>query len=522
MFKQFIFILVFISQSAWALPSQYKSAADDLISVQNISVLPVADNLDGIYSRPIEESLIKTIDQDHHWQLTPLNAVGPIYSPEELESDPLQVKKISGATNTDALIATKITKGPAGISINMSMFLQKDGKLLFQEKQTQISAFEVKTIQSISTDMLKRLLQKMPYSAIIMSRQGPRVTLNLGTSDGVKINQEVNVAQVIELERHPMFHFLVGTKKQTLGKVKLLKVDKTLSFGAITTEIEKDAIQPGAKVIGFKPVQYSEAESGLLGKQNIKGLHTRADHKMSFGEKAIAWLPKRTPTFGRVGLHIGAGTFNGKLSQATPLEANTSIYPTLVFDGELWVTPKWSVHAKIKQGILSADNPVNTGPGDLSMSLSAYDFSLGYNFRLSQEVWGPQVVLQVGSTNYKLYVDDVPNGLTTLSYSGIKVGLSGSAPVTPDKKWSVGADFYWVINPKLTETPGTSGNSSSNSISLFGVSLGKKLGVNLQAIGRFNLEMYSSNFSGTGTRTTPATSASHKHASVTAGLNYFF
>ncbi|MCH2534638.1 MAG: porin family protein [Bdellovibrionales bacterium] len=507
---------------AFALPSEYKSPADELITVQKISVLPVADNLDGIYSRPVEEVLNEEIDKNHHWQLIPINAVGPIYSPEELEYDPMQVKKIAGSTNTDALIATKVTKGPSGISINMSMFLKQDGKLLFQEKRSKISAFEVRTIERIASEMLNLLLQRMPYSGLILSRQGPRVTLNLGTEDGIKINQVVNIAQVIELERHPKFHFLVGTKKQTLGKVKLLKVDKSLSFGAIITEIEETAIQPGAKVIGFKPVQYSEAESGLLGKQNTKGLHTRPDHKMSFGEKAIAWLPKRTPTFGRVGLHIGGSTFTGKLSQSTPLEADSSLYPVLAFDGEIWVTPKWSVHAKVKQGILSADNPSSSGPNDLSMSLSSYDFSLGYNFRLSQEVWGPQVILKVGSTNYKLYVDDVPNGLTTLSYSGIKIGLSGSAPVTPDQQWSVGADFYWVINPQLTETPGTSGNSADNSVSLFGINVGKKLGVNLQAIGKFNLEMYSTNFSGTGTRSTPATSASQRHASVTAGLNYFF
>lgn len=515
-------LTVFFPTLAFALPSEYKSPADELITVQKISVLPVADNLDGIYSRPVEEAITEVIDNNHRWQLMPLNAVGPIYSPEELESDPIQVKRISGATDTDALIATKVTKGPSGISINMSMFLKRDGKLLFQQKQSQITAFEVRTIKSVATEMLSILLQRMPYSGIILSRQGPRVTVNLGTNDGVKVNQTVNVAQIIELERHPKFHFLVSTKKQTLGKVKLLKVDKTLSFGAITTEIEENAIQPGAKVIGFKPVQYAEAESGLLGKQNTKGLHTRPDHKMSFGEKAIAWLPKRTPTFGRVGVHIGAGTFTGKLSQATPLEAESSIYPTLVFDGEIWVTPKWSVHANVKQGIMSVDNPASSGPSNLSMSLSTYDFSIGYNFRLSSEVWGPQVIFEVGSTNYKLYVDDVPTGLTTLSYSGIKLGLSGSAPITPDRQWSVGADFYWVINPKLTETPGSSGNSSSNSVSLFGINVGKKLGVNLQAIGRFNLEMYSTNFSGSGTRSTSATSASQRHASLTAGLNYFF
>lgn len=516
-----IFIFLF-PVTTFALPSEYKSPADELITVKNISVLPVADNLDGIYSRPVEEALTEVVDNNHHWQLIPINAVGPIYSPEELEYDPLQVKKIAGSTNTDALIATKVTKGPSGIKVNMSMFLKDDGKLLFQEKRTQITAFEVRRIKNIATDMLNLLLQRMPYSGLVMSRQGPRVTVNLGTQDGVKVNQVVNIAQIIELERHPKFHFLVGTKKQTLGKVKLLKVDKTLSFGAITTEIEENAIQPGAKVIGFKPVQYSEAESGLLGKQNTKGLHTRPDHKMSFGEKAIAWIPKRTPTFGRVGLHIGAGTFSGKLSQSTPLEADSSLYPVLNFDGEIWVTPKWSVHAKVKQGILSTDNPASTGPSDLSMSLSTYDFSLGYNFRLSQEVWGPQVILKVGSTNYKLYVDDVATGLTTLSYSGIKIGLSGSAPVTPDQEWSVGADFYWVLNPKLTETPGTSGNSSDNNVNLFGINVGKKLGVNLQAIGRFNMEIYSTNFSGTGTRTNTATSASQKHATVTAGLNYFF
>ena len=198
------------------------------------------------------------------------------------------------------------------------------------------------------------------------------------------------------------------------------------------------------------------------------------------------------------------------------------MYPSIDLDAELWLSSKYSMHAGLKQGIISASNPKSgTSPASLNMSLASYDLKFGYNFRLGADVWGPKVELLSGFSSYKLFVDDVTDGLTTLSYSGLNFGLAGSFPVSLDRSWSVGVLLNFFLSPRLVETPGTSGSSSKNSINQFSFDVRKRLGVNLQAIGSVDMELYSTSFSGTGTRAA-ATSSSHKHTTLYGGIAYLF
>lgn len=517
----FVFLL-FKSPIIYAQnPTAYSSPVDDLVTIKRISVLATSDNVSGIYARPIENHIKQFIDKNHHWQLVHSQSVGPIWTPEELEEDPERVKKMGMNVGADALIATRLVKGPGGITIRLSMFLAKDGKLFSFSEAKNIKKFEVEKLKFQIEELVTSLLKQVPYNGVILSRHGHRVTVNIGKRDGVTPNKVFTVIQVIKLVRHPKFNFLVKTEKEVLGKINLLKVEDTLSFGTIITEVEPGAILKDSKVVGLDFVNYNNDTLNLTDASD-NDLRGRPDNKIAFGKNAFKWLPKRPPTFGKVAARVGFGSYNGSLSQTQALEASSSFYPSLQMEGELWVTPKTTIHAGFRQGIISTDNPKSgSGISELSMSLSSFDFGVGYNFRISPDIWGPQFEIIAGMSSYRLYVDDVANGLTTMKYSGMKIGVSGSFPVSKDQSWSAGANLFMFINPTLSESPGTSGsdaNSSINTFSLFGA---KRLGVNLQAIAKLDIELYSTNFSGSGTRTA-ATSASQKHTTLSGGLAYYF
>src|SRR5688572_19520496 len=90
-------ILVSMSYRTFAQESggAFRSDVDDLLTVQRVSVLPFTDNLQGIYSRPLEAHLISAVDKMHRWDYVPANSSGPIMSPEELEGSVENVKKVS-------------------------------------------------------------------------------------------------------------------------------------------------------------------------------------------------------------------------------------------------------------------------------------------------------------------------------------------------------------------------------------------------------------------------------------------
>lgn len=500
----------------------YRSEIDELLTVRKIAVLPFSDNVNGIYSRPLETHIISTLKKNHRWDYVEANSVGPIATPDELESSTEMVKNMNSGLGADALLACRITKGPKGITIKLDLFLTKDGKLLAQSELQDLNRFELDEVKEKSSELLAQVTTKIPYNGVILSRQGNRVTVSIGKRDGIEPGQIVTVIQIIKATRHPKFNFLINTETEILGKVKLVKVDETLSFGQILNEKGKGTIQRMAKISGIEFVTYAGGNEWTAD-QGQDSLMERPDSLITFGKGAQEWIPKKPPTFGQVGARLGLGMYNGNMQLDNEnLDADNPYYPSISLEGELWITPKWTMHATIKQGIISIDNPKSgTGTSKLSQSLSSYDLLVGYTMRFGPSVWGPRVELLGGYSMYRLFVDDTKDtlgnhGLTTLQYNGLKLGLMGAYPVTNDLLWSAGAKLFFFWKPTVNESPISSGTKEAT-VNQFGFFAERKISENIKAQGSLDYELYSTEFSGG-----RASSASHTHTTLSAALFYMF
>jgi hypothetical protein len=505
--------------SSTAAHSQYKSEIDEMLTVRQITILPVFDNLEGIYSRPIEQHIIETVAIDHRFESLPSKMSGPILTPEDLEDDLSQAQKVAASMTSDAFLATRVSKGPRGINLKMGLFLTKDAKLLLRQELVDYKLADLNSLRQEVTELVRKLLSALPYDGMVLSREGTRVTVNLGRKDGVQNDQIVSVIQIIKANRHPKFNFLVSTEKEILGKIRLLKVEDTLSFGRIVSEKEINTIQVHSKISGLDEIVYPNSTQLGDTSETKDTLKERAEGPVAFGDSPSEWLPTRKPTFGQVGARFGFGTYSEKLSRsADSLEADAAFYPFIGIEGEVWLTPLWSMHAGIRQGIISTNNPVSgASPSELSHRVSSYDFLMGYNLRMGASLEAPKVELLGGFSTYEMYVDaSTPVGLTTKDYSGVKLGVSGNYPLQDNSPFQMGANLFFFFDADLNEDPAVSG-SSDNTITQFGVFMDRALRINLKA--RFNLdfELYSSNFSG-GT----ATSGSQKHTTISGGIYYMF
>jgi hypothetical protein len=517
-FFLFLTLVVFAFAARAEVTSGYKSDEDVQLTIRTLTLLPVFDNMRGIYARPVEADLTDKIKAGHRFEYVEAGTSGPVMTPDELEDDPTSVKNIFQGFAADAFVVTSIIKGPGGIAIKMDLFLKSDQQLLAQESINAIQRFDTEGVKKQSNDLLERLLKKIPYNGLILSRQGTRVTLNLGTKDGINVNQMVSVIQIIKSVRHPKFHFLVSTEKEVIGKVKVLKVDDTLSFGRIVTEKGAGSIQPNSKIATVEDVTYSNTDSLSDTQSGEDVMGEKPDAKINYGKNPVAWLPEHKPTFGVVGARIGVGQFqeNTDAGGTSTLSSYAAIYPSIALEGELWLTPAWSMHAQIRQGIITTSNPVPSGsPSTLSHRLSVYDFLFGYNMRLANSIAAPKVEVLFGYSSYELYVDQSnPVGLTTKTYSGPKFGVSGTYPLGPDSSYSLGANLDFMIKTSLSESPSISGSGSS-SATTFGAFVDKQLYVNLKARYQLDFEIYETSFDSGG-------SASQKHTTVSGGLYYLF
>lgn len=533
--QTFIALFVFICIGAPTLTrAQEQSAAyvnqtDDDLTIRRVAVWPATDNTDGIYARPTETQLIKLVRDSHRWDYVDSSAAGSIPSLIELEENPAQVKKLLAPVEVDAVIAAALSKGPDGLSLRIDLFMKKDGKLLAQEIVRDLRRFELAEVRDQINQLYRRLLTKIPYDGLILSRQGNRVTLNLGKSDGLVKDQTVTAVQIITVNRHPKFNFLISSDKEILGTIRVLKVDETLSFGAIVSEKERGAIRRLAKIAGVTAVNYGVPAN--LDEKNASDVSSRPDSNVAFGNTPREWLPVHPPTFGAVGAKLGLGSYSTSVSLNTgSLDAKTALYPSLNLWGELWLNPEWTIRADINQGIVNTPNPrPGSQPPELNHLMSRYSLEIDYNFLLRDDFFGPKLNLGVGFMTYRMYVDDsTPTGLTTLNYSGLLLGFGGSFPVTDDNLWYAGGRLNLFVFTSLNESPKTSGSSSKNSINDFSVFVERKIAENIRVTGGVEFSLFSTSFSGQGSRVDEngiaetASSVSQKHTMVTGGIVYMF
>jgi hypothetical protein len=503
--------------------STYHSEADDLITIDKVSYLNFLDNLNGIYARPLETHFAQVIGQMHRWGTTTPASTGGL-SLEELEEDSARVMEIGKAINADAFFAGKIIKGPKGIVMKLDFFLTKDGKLFLQSEIKDFQQFDVNILQEQMDTLLTQIVHKIPYSGRILSRETNRVTINVGTRDGVEKGRIISVIQIIKLNRHPRFGFLVSADKEIIGKVKVLKVDDTLSFGSIVMEKQRGALQKGSKLDALEFISYSVNDLSLApGEGDVEN---RGDSKIAFGNDAHAWKPQATASLGQVGAHFGISRMNESATVGTNgLQAGDAFAPIVSLDGELWLTSTWTIHALMQQGIISLSNPLSgSTPSRISAALSAYELLAGYRFRFGPSVWSPYAEPFLGYFTHKVYVDATsPTAFTTSQYSGLKFGIEGATPITEDYLWSVGGRIAFVFQPYLSESPVTSGSSSNNTVNQFGIWTSRKMTEHWRLQGDLTFELFSSNFSGTGSRTGgSASTSSERFFTLSGGMYYLF
>lgn len=527
----FVFLAPFNAKTQTLEQSaSYVSKVDESLTIRRVAVLPVTDNLQGIYARPIETQLQALIKNYHQWDLVDADVTGKPLTSSELEEKPAEVLKYIKDIDADAVIAANVQKSPLGVTIKLNLILKSDGKVLVQESLNDFPKFELPQIKEQTDVLFQKLVAKIPYNGLVLSRQQNTVTLNLGRKDGIGKDQTVTVIQIIKLNRHPKFNFLVSSEKEIIGKIKILKVEETLSFGAVVSEKERGAIKRFAKVSGLDFVEYTAPAE--LGSKAVS-LEDRADSKVTFGKNPGEWVPAQPPSFGQVGIKLGFGTYSNSVglisTDADPdpgtINATSAIYPSIAVFGEIWLNPTWIIRADVFQGLTSTKNNLSgSSPSEINHQISKYSLAVGYNFLLHDDFFGPKLQLRTGLSSYRSYVDDTtPRAFTTTNYSGLILGVHGSLPVSKDKRWSLGAGLNMTVMARLSETPESSGDSPKNTITDFNFYGEHRIRPNLNVTAGMDFWLYSSNLSGGGRANgDQATSMSQRHMILNAGIAYLF
>lgn len=499
------------------------SLVDQDMTIKHVVVVPISDNAKNIYAQYLNPFLRELVETDKQWQLYDLpNNIQA--TAVDIENSAELAQSIMQKTQTDAILTAHLVKGLKGIRAQLSLYVGESGQLLINEEIVDFQGFDIRDVKSQFAMMYENLRKKLPYRGLVLSRKNLEVTINLGAKHGLKVNDSVNVIQILRINRHPKFHFMISSEKEILGKIVLTKVDEYLSFGSITYERDNGVVQVGAKVQPIDFVKYPAPVVGENGKV-VENLGQRKDAPVAFGDNPSEWLPSNSPQFGKVQFLGGIGQYYQNLNLTTEGGVFTqTIAPHLKVRGELWLDPQWTLAAQIHQAVFTLPNPVSSStPALLNSSLSSYQFAADYGFLLSNDFFGPKLKLGAGFTSTSFSADDsTPIALTDMKYSSLMIRFDGSFPMQNDARILLGAHLDYYYNPTLSENYTSGSSNTSNTVSSFYFYGSFQQNQNFRWIGEIDFDQMSSKFNGTGERTDPATSIGHKLMTLMAGFEYLF
>lgn len=524
-------------------PVKYVSQIDQKVMIRTITLAPVYDNVNGIYAEPIQKLLIDLLQSDKIWGYSEFPDIGTKIFIEKFDSQPNDVLDVLTKTGAQGLLTAFIAKGPRGINTKLKLFTQDQGLILIEDSFQDVNTFEISKLREMFVTMYHNIKSRLPYRGYVLSRRGIDVTLNLGSMNGIKQGQELILAQILKLNRHPKLKLMIGAEKEIVAKLKVTKVEPYLSFAQIIFEKESGVVEPGTKVLPSDyiayPVPIINSEGVVIGDTPASPqgfvVPTEATTTPKTPEELNAELKDQKSRLLDRENSTGIFTAQGMITQynestqlvsgANPSSSN-SFAPGISLGLQMnFLKNLFFVDFNTQLNTFSGTNSLaGSAPNQLSFTLTRYMAAVGIDYMLEDDGGDDRIKL-TGSLGFSSFKTDVstssPTALTSTQTDGLILQVKAAMPLYAGSLVNVGAKVDLNLSPRFSETPVSSGSGkpSITSLGLFGI-FPYSDKINIRAdLGVTNISV---SFSGAATRSNPSASTSIQTLSEQVGIEYLF
>ncbi len=524
-------------------PVKYTSEIDEKIVLKTLTLAPVYDNLDGVYSQPIQKLLVDLLQSDKSWGYSEFPDLNKKIFIENFDTQANEVLNVLSKSKSQGLLTAFITKGPLGLTAKLKLFTQDQGLILIEESFQDIRTFEISKIREIFVNMYHDIKNKLPYRGYVLSRRGLDITLNLGSMNGIRLGQELSLAQIIKLNRHPKLKIIIGAEKEVIAKIKITQVESYLSFAQIIFEKETGVVAAGAKVLQTDFISYPLPllnGSGIVtgdqpAEAKVKPIPPvsevdpelpKIDRSLT-DEKANVLDRENSLRVFTAQLAVTQYKESSEFQSGSSASSSNNLAPGLNLGILINLMENIFVDFNTQMNFFSGDNSLaGSTPYHLSYSLSRYTGLIGYDYLLPDEdgIAANAIKLSVGLGFASIKTDvssTSPTALTSTQTDALDLQFKAAMPLGPDYPLTVGAKLDILLSPQFSESPVNSGNAkpSITSIGLFGFyPVTDKLRVRAD----INVLNISTLFNGTGTRNTPTRSTALQTLTELIGIEYLF
>ncbi|MBS1984014.1 MAG: hypothetical protein JST16_07555 [Bdellovibrionales bacterium] len=487
---------------------------DDLTTAQVLDVFVRRGRVRWVFQRGGRGQIVPVeIPRDFPWQSS------------------LSVKQLGLRYKVDGVVLLR----QKGMEIDLRWYGTADGEPLFFENVKLPAAGPRPEEENLRkkriSDWVEDIWLRIPGRGYVVKRDMTTLNIEGAAAAGVKVGDTLEIRRLEQARRHPLLKTLIGISSSMSGLATVTQVDEPFSTAKIDFESSADPIQEGDRydirpAAGTQPALPGAAPGAEAKTEQVKTADGRVimpllgdkkkksakdaeeeDENVSDDQEPASSPAKIIDVTGR--LTWSSLTHNETTSAGNPTMSGSGVGLDAVLRG--YITRTWVVdaHFGFSQVALS-DSSNLIGTDSLSAHVMNFRIAPAYRFIFLEDPNTPgEFSFSVGYQSFNFSVGQSDKALAPVSksYSGLDFGLQVRVPVV--EKFSVFGGVTRIVSLSLTESPKTTGAASTDdAFWSFEAGLAYQVQPDSFLTGGIQSMSSSSNFTGTGTRTTAALSNS--------------
>ncbi|MBN1114903.1 MAG: hypothetical protein JXA66_06145 [Oligoflexia bacterium] len=487
------------------------------LAIKKLYVL-LSDNTDGIYSGLIMQALKKYFKNNKRFELTgtEVSKTGiDLFSDEVIK----KVSHIGSVTNIDGVLHIRTLKNKNTMRLDGVIYIAKTAERYIQETGVIELGGEEKDLDNKVREFADRILLRLPYLALVTSRFDDKVTIDIGTKQGMREGISLPVYRIVRTVKHPYLGTILSVTRARIGTIKIMKADEWISFARVTEESKNWKVLDSHKIM-----RDSLTDNATIVLNEIKAEEPESFTKIS-GQPQKTSEPVQAETTGSETIlghvspvlrfmHIGYSVV-GSDNQVHKSTARFS--PGFGFDAELLLTRSWFVEMFFMYQIHTF-TPEGGVSSSFNSSFNDLYFVGGYKHYIDDVVVG----FKAGFKRASFFTDSAPADSihTNKRYRGFYTGIFADIPV--DNKVAVGFKGYLVFFNGLAEAPGTTASQYDNSIFGFDIYVSYRVHRLYGLFLGMMYDNYRTSYLGTGTTSISSVSSSISNKGAYLGVRFDF
>ena len=487
--------------------------SEQALRFKKIFLFPSLDDLSGAMAPRLDEKLIELFTKNTRFDLVRDPQVMKALNPDEsayakVAQNQLIHREAARVTGADTTVILRTRN--VGNSTEMVLeFRDANGDLMFSEVGSVPGYSPIEARWATIESLYNTVMAKLPFDGAVTGRTAGSLTIDLGMKS-VKVGDELDVARIVSVQRHPLLRTIVGTDYVRVGKARVTAVDKVLSFAEVIEESPGEYVATGNKILSNRhSVQAPVVSAPIRAPKNPAPSKNETVFPEDERLKGDFDIPK--PRYGQIGLSLGYGSLS--LSHSTGGQASEMSGSGLGgnFTGQLWITRDWI--ADIYYG--TQGSSLSGGGQTGSANWKRFDFFGGYRFFPNGVGEHATVIAGLGYQSEKFNWPDIAAvNVGGTSYSGIALKLDAEVKLNPLNMISTG--FAFEPFSSLKETGAVSlGTPESATVVVFHLEWNYMIMYNLWAKLGIQYDAASGSYSNSAT-------VSDKRFAIGPGISYAF